>query len=93
MALASTSELMSLLDENSTRFKILEAIAEEEEPVSTKQITEKLAISEKTVRNNLSFLLQNELINRPSRDIYIAMPGVYTLLKISIAIMNQINNK
>lgn len=94
MALASSSDLLSVLDKSSTKYKILEAIAEEEKnKVNTTIISEKLAVSEKTVRNNLTFLVQNNLVIRPERDSYKVNPGIFSLIKICMELFNEVNNK
>ena len=93
MALASPNQLVSILDPNSTKYRILEVIAEEEGAINSKEISEKISVAEKTVRNNLSFLLQNQLVSRPSRDTYEVIPGIFALVKICGALLSEVNKK
>ncbi|MBD3193134.1 MAG: HTH domain-containing protein [Candidatus Heimdallarchaeota archaeon] len=81
--------ILSLLDPKSTRFKILESLSKNGKEASSQEISEKIAVTEKTVRNNLTYLKKLKLVKKESRDSYSPIPGLYPI----IVLMQELDKK
>ena len=88
-SLNNESILITLLDPDSTRFKILESISTNGAEASSQEIAQKIDVAEKTVRNNLTMLRKAGLVERVSRDGYGPIPGLYPV----ILLMHELNKK
>lgn len=81
--------ILSLLDPESTRFKILESLSKNGKEASSQEIAKKIAVTEKTVRNNLTYLKKLRLVEKESRDSYSPIPGLYP----TILLMQELDKK
>ena len=87
--MSDESVLFSILNPESTRFKILEVVSTNGKEASSQEIASKINIAEKTVRNNLTMMKKAKLIKRVSKDGYGPIPGLYPM----VVLLQELNRK